>query len=90
MFARGIGVVLTDDTKSKIPPGSMSLFLSSRCVDAAMIDFFLEMLIEKGLLKKEGMTLRNKAGHIVARSSISQFVLELMETNFPCENTQQS
>mgnify|MGYP003585333581 CR=1 FL=1 len=86
MFARGVGVELTSETKSQIPKASLAMFLSMRCVDSAIIDFFLEMLIAKGLLTRDGMTLRNKSGHIVARSSISQFVLELMEHNFPCQS----
>jgi hypothetical protein len=57
--------------------------MSTGAVNSELINSIDDVLIKAGVIKRDGLTMRNKAGAIVSRALRTKFTLEVMEHNFP-------
>lgn len=57
--------------------------MATGSVNSDMVSAIDDVLIKAGALKRDGLTMRNKAGAIVSRALRTKFTLEVMEFNFP-------
>lgn len=81
-FASG-AIPLSEATKALLPVTGVEFYMSTGAANSDLINAIDDVLIKAGVIKRDGLTMRNKAGAIVSRALRTKFTLEVMEYNFP-------
>lgn len=61
----------------------MKFFMATGAVNTELVNAIDDVLIKAGVINRQGLTMRSKAGAIVSRALRTKFTLEVMEFNFP-------
>lgn len=80
-FLDGKLVKLTESSLASLPRGGVSRYVHEGVVTAALLSAFDDMLVEKGVLRRQGMLLISKANEIVPANLRTGFVVDVLEAN---------